>query len=131
MKVPFAELREGCNRAEVAIAAHLQKRLEGTKDEYARSAALVRWAIAGNHLDFRTVGRAMGFSVDQIEAILSVVADEGLTIDQTPRIFELCRSRGRQIIYLADAVLVLELRCTRKLKPEPKTEPTDDYCRPT
>jgi len=118
VKVPFAELREGCNRAGIAIAARLQKRLGGTKDEYARFAALVRWAIAGNHLDFRTVGMGYGFPVDQIEAMLSAVANEGLAIDQVPHIFEVCRGGGRRILYLADnvgeialdALLVEELR---------------------
>ena len=118
VEVPFAELREGCNRAGIAIATRLQKRLGETKDEYARFAALVRWAIAGNHLDFRTVGTGYGFPVDRIEAMLSAVTNEGLAIDQTPHIFEVCRDGGRHILYLADnvgeialdALLVGELR---------------------
>jgi len=118
VECPFAELRDGCNRAGIAIAQRLRKRLEGTEDGYARFATLVRWAIAGNHLDFRTVGTGYGFSVDEVEAMLAECVSEGLALDETSRLFELCRSGGMHILYLADnvgeialdALLVAELR---------------------
>ena len=57
--VPFKELRETCNRVGAAVAKRVEGELRG-RPEAERFHGLVLWSIAGNHLDFRTVGTGYG-----------------------------------------------------------------------
>jgi uncharacterized protein with ATP-grasp and redox domains len=115
--MPFRELRERCNAAGLQLAPRVQARAAALDDDLARFRLLVQWAIAGNHLDFRTVGTGYDLVPEQIEAALQEVLDEGLARDDTAAILELVR-RGPRVLYLADnvgeialdALLVAELQ---------------------
>jgi uncharacterized protein with ATP-grasp and redox domains len=65
--------------------------------------ALALWAIAGNHLDFRTVGTGYDLTTEDIAAQLAAVVSEGLTIDHTPALLERAM-QGPRTLYLADNV---------------------------
>jgi len=64
---------------------------------------LVNWAIASNHLDFRTVGSGYGFQMAEIIEELRGCVSEGLRIDQRAEIFQIAKSSS-QILYIHDNV---------------------------
>jgi len=117
LEIPFQELRQRCNVAGLAIRERVAAELASLDDDLARMHALVLWAIAGNHLDFRTVGTGYDLSTDDIAARLSTIVAEGLAIDHTAELLAAAR-QGSRVLYLADNVgeialdtlLVAELR---------------------
>jgi hypothetical protein len=102
-EMPFRALRERCNAAGLAIRERLAKRLRSIHDDPERMRTLVLWAIAGNHLDFRTVGTGYDLATPDIAAQLQAVVDEGLCVDHTAALLDLAR-RGPRVLYLADNV---------------------------
>lgn len=114
--VPFRELREGCNHAGRVLAARVAVDV-AELDPSTRFARLCAWAVAGNHLDFRTAGIGYGFGVDEVEGMLREVVARGFDVDRTAEIETLARSAER-VLYVPDnvgeiafdALLVRELR---------------------
>jgi uncharacterized protein with ATP-grasp and redox domains len=103
LEVPFAELRVRCNEAGLSVASRVAHRLAEIDDDLARLRLLCLWAIAGNHLDFRTVGTGYALSPEQVEAQLAQVVEEGLTIDHIAALLEEIRRRP-SVLYLCDNV---------------------------
>ena len=102
-EMPFAQLRARCNETGTELATHLAIRLAHIGDDHARLSLLCQWTIAGNHLDFRTVGTGYALLPEEIEAQLAQVVGEGLAIDHTDALLELIRHRPR-VLYLCDNV---------------------------
>jgi len=102
-EMPFRALRESCNRAGLAISERLARRMESLHDDPERMRMLALWAIAGNPLDFRTVGTGYDLSTDDITAQLETIVSEGLCIDNAPALLEHAQ-RGGRVLYLADNV---------------------------
>jgi len=63
----------------------------------------VRWTIAANELDFRTVGTGYDFEIEKIENMLFERFKENLAIDQTEKIFQLVKNSSK-ILYIHDNV---------------------------
>ena len=114
--IPFRALREGCNRAGRLLADRVAEEVAGlTPSE--RFARLCAWAVAGNHLDFRTAGIGYGFGVDEVEEMLREVISRGFDVDRTAEIEALARS-AKRVLYVPDnvgeiafdALLVREIR---------------------
>jgi uncharacterized protein with ATP-grasp and redox domains len=103
LEMPFRELREQCNRAGSAIRKRVARQLQSIDHDHNRLRTLVLWAIAGNHLDFRTVGTGYDLAVDPIAVQLAEIVDEGLAIDHTSQLMAITHSRPR-VLYLADNV---------------------------
>jgi len=103
LEMPFRELRERCNAAGLAVRQRLAEQLLQTSDEQERMRLLVLWAIAGNHLDFRTVGTGYNLATNDITAQLAATVSEGLAIDHTAALLTLAR-KGMRVLYLADNV---------------------------
>ncbi|MDI7276148.1 MAG: ARMT1-like domain-containing protein [Anaerolineae bacterium] len=103
LATPHRELRQRCNEGGMRLAPVVQARAAAVADDLERLQLLVRWAIAGNHLDFRTVGTGYDLKAETLESVLGQVLDEGLAIDDTPRLLELVR-RHPSVLYLADNV---------------------------
>ena len=118
LEVPFEGLRARCNEAGISIAIGVARRLAMVEDDLARLQSLCLWAIAGNHLDFRTVGTGYALSPEEIEAQLVQVVEEGLAIDHTGALTEEIRHQP-SVLYLCDNVgeialdrlLIEELQC--------------------
>ena len=118
LEMPFRELRQRCNEAGLAIRERVARQLPGIPDDLQRMRTLALWTIAGNHLDFRTVGTGYDLATDDIAAQLAAVVDDGLAIDRTPALLAHAR-QGPRTLYLADNVgeialdtlLVSELQC--------------------
>jgi uncharacterized protein with ATP-grasp and redox domains len=103
LAMPFRALRERCNAAGLALAPRVEARAAAIPEDLERFRLLVRWAIAGNHLDFRTVGTGYDLAPARIEASLEAVLAEGLAVDDTPALLDLAR-RAPSVTYLADNV---------------------------
>ncbi len=100
--VPFKERREKCNEIGLKIAERIYKKAENLKD-LERFSFLVRWTIAANELDFRTVGTGYDFEIEKIENMLFERFKENLAIDQTEKIFQLVKNSSK-ILYIHDNV---------------------------
>ena len=90
-----------CNELGVALGEKLRERIEHLSG-FDRFSLLVRWSIAGNALDFRTVGTGYDFDLEEMERSLHELANE-LDVDQLPHIYERARSAER-ILFVHDNV---------------------------
>ncbi|MFH1009865.1 MAG: ARMT1-like domain-containing protein [bacterium] len=102
LPVPFAELRHACNEVGRVLAEKLRRRLEVLSQKEGFRLA-VEWAIAANHLDFRTVGTGYGFSPDEIEAMLEAKLRKGFAVDDFDSLWDLVHG-AREILYIPDNV---------------------------
>jgi len=101
INTPFALRRAKCNEVGRSLAVELKHRAT-TMRGLARFTFYVRWAIAGNKLDFRTVGTGYDFDVARIEAMLESGAQE-LVVDCTDELYREVRG-DRRIFYIHDNV---------------------------
>lgn len=117
VEMPFKALREKCNQAGIEIRDRLQDQLTSIPNDERRMRELALWAIAGNHLDFRTVGTGYDLATDDILAQLTKIVEEGLQIDDTARLVELARQKPR-VLYLCDNVgeIALDTMMVRNLQ---------------
>lgn len=99
--VPFARRRSMCNELGIALGKKLRERIEHL-DGFDRFSLLVRWSIAGNALDFRTVGTGYDFDLDEMERSLHELANK-LDVDQLSQIYEKVGSAAR-ILFVHDNV---------------------------
>ena len=102
IEIPFKERRDKCNRLGIKMAEKINLEAEGLK-ESERFSFLVNWAIASNHLDFRTVGTGYGFQMTEIIEELQACLSEGLKIDQRVEIFQKAKNSPK-ILYIHDNV---------------------------
>ena len=114
--LPFRELRDGCNRAGRDLAARVAAEVAALPP-HERFAKLCLWAVAGNHLDFRTAGIGYGFGIDEVATMLRGVVAKGFDIDRTADIERLAR-KAKRVLFVPDnvgeiafdALLVREIR---------------------
>nr|MBC7244645.1 DUF89 family protein [Chloroflexota bacterium] len=102
-EMPFRDLRKRCNEAGLALRDQVAREVMGIGNDLERLRLLVLWAIAGNYLDFRTVGTGYHLPVEDIAAQLSLVVSEGLAVDHVAALQALLRKHCR-VLYLADNV---------------------------
>lgn len=114
---PFRMRREKCNKVVSAVVDNLQDELNDIPNDYERFHYLVKWVIAGNHLDFRTVGTGYGFPVDKIENMMRKVVEEGLHINESDNIYEVLKESD-EVLYLFDNVgeIVLDKLLIKEIK---------------
>ena len=103
IEVPFESLRKACNRVGLKLSEVVEKEASKIKDPFKRFRFLVRWAIAGNHIDFRTVGTGYDVDFSSIEEMIRKPFDKDLSVDQTPQIFEAVK-KSKMILYVHDNV---------------------------
>jgi len=102
IEVPFKERRDKCNLLGMEMAEKIALEAEGL-EEFDKFSFLVNWAIASNHLDFRTVGTGYGFQMAEIIEELRACLSEGLKIDRRAEIFRIAKS-SHKILYIHDNV---------------------------
>jgi len=102
IEIPFKERRDKCNQLGIEMAKKIALEAEGL-EEFERFSFLVNWAIASNHLDFRTVGTGYGFQMAEIIKELRTCVLEGLRIDQRVEIYQLAK-KASEILYIHDNV---------------------------
>lgn len=114
--LPFRDLRAACNRIGRDLAQRVAAEAAALPAPE-RFRTLCRWAVAGNHLDFRTAGIGYGFGAAEIEGMLRGVVARGFDIDRTADIERLAR-RAKRVLFVPDnvgeiafdALLVREIR---------------------
>ena len=102
IEIPFKERRDKCNQLGIEMVKKIALESEGLR-ESEKFSFLVNWAIASNHLDFRTVGTGYGFQMDEIIEELRHCVSDGLRIDQRAEIFQIAKSSSK-ILYIHDNV---------------------------
>lgn len=102
-EVPFKDLRSNCNRVGIELADHLSRELEKLSG-FEGFHYLARWAIAGNLLDFRTVGTGYGLSVSRIRENLEDNVKEGLRLNHIDRLYQLLKEGEKKVLYVLDNV---------------------------
>jgi uncharacterized protein with ATP-grasp and redox domains len=102
IEIPFQERRDKCNQLGIEMAEKINLEAEKLK-ESERFSFLVNWAIASNHLDFRTVGAGYAFQMAEIIEELRTCIIEGLKIDQRAEILQIAKSSPK-ILYIHDNV---------------------------
>lgn len=101
INVPFSKKRELCNIMGLELEQKLDQRLLNLSG-FDKFSTIVKWCIAGNALDFRTVGTGYNFGIEEIENSLYELACR-LEIDQLQAIYEKARSSQR-ILFVHDNV---------------------------
>jgi len=102
IEIPFKERRDKCNQLGIKMAEKIALEAERL-EESERFSFLVNWAIASNHLDFRTVGTGYGFQMAEIIEELRACVSEGLKIDRRVEIFQKAKNSPK-ILYIHDNV---------------------------
>jgi len=102
IEIPFKERRDKCNQLGIKMAENIALEAE-EMEKFARFSFLVKWAIASNHLDFRTVGTGYGFQMAEIIEELHACVLEGIKIDQIAEIFQIAK-KSSEILYIHDNV---------------------------
>lgn len=100
--VPFAEPRDLANRVGRDLAEGVRSEIARLTDEE-RFHRLVRFAIAGNELDFRTIGTGYGLSRSDIDARLRDAAGRELALDEVAQIRDAAREAS-EVLFIHDNV---------------------------
>lgn len=101
IKMPFALRRAKCNEVGSKLAVELEHRATAMRG-LAKFTFFVRWAIAGNKLDFRTVGTGYDFDIARIEAMLESAA-QSLAVDHSAELYREILKKPR-VFYVHDNV---------------------------
>ncbi len=101
IEVPFSKKRELCNIMGLELERKLALRLANLTG-FEKFSTIVKWCIAGNALDFRTVGTGYDFSIEKMEKSIYDLASS-LEVDQLKTIYEKARSSQR-ILFVHDNV---------------------------
>ncbi|MCE9580925.1 MAG: ARMT1-like domain-containing protein [Planctomycetes bacterium] len=101
-EMPFKALRDKCNTIGVSLSKRVEAETEGLP-ERERFQMRLRWSIAGNELDFRTVGAGYEMTEDEIHARLSDSVAKPLAVDQTDAIYAICRN-AKDVLFIPDNV---------------------------
>jgi uncharacterized protein with ATP-grasp and redox domains len=100
---PFREIREKSNQIGLKVSFLVEKEAERIKNDFLRFSFLSKWAIAGNYLDFRTVGTGYKFSPSKLKEKFEFVLKEGLNTDHLKKIFSIVK-KTKLILYIPDNV---------------------------
>jgi uncharacterized protein with ATP-grasp and redox domains len=98
----FREKRKICNEVGIRISERIEKQAD-LKKGYHRFSFLVKWAIAGNRLDFRTAGEGYTFSDEDIEEMLRASVANGVAVDDLAEIWRFLQERPK-VLYVLDNV---------------------------
>lgn len=101
--VLFQERRQIANEVCIEVARLVYEEVKCFPDDK-RLYSLVRWAIAGNSMDFRTVGTGYDFGPEDVKRYLSKFVSEDLLIDDIPSLISLVSEGPRHIVYILDNV---------------------------
>ncbi len=98
----FKEIRDKCNQVGLELSKKVEKELSDKKD-LEKFKELIKWAITGNELDFRTVGTGYNLTLDDFYKILYTTFKKPLDIDESEKIFNTVNNSQR-ILYVLDNV---------------------------
>jgi uncharacterized protein with ATP-grasp and redox domains len=92
-RLPFEQLRKNCNDVGLKLSAKLARDLKKKPDNLKTFETLVRWVIASNHLDFRTVGTGYEVPLKKIEMHVREKVAQPLRVNDVAKFFKLINSK--------------------------------------
>lgn len=95
-RLPFEALRKNCNDVGLKLSAKLAKELSKKRDSLTRFETLVRWVIASNHLDFRTVGTGYEVPIKIIEKHVRDKVAEKLKVNDCDKFYKIAKTWGKR-----------------------------------
>jgi len=101
IEVPFEHRRRRCNELGLELGRNLESQIEHLGG-FDRFSLLARWSIAGNALDFRTVGAGYDFDMEALQRSLYDLVNR-LEVDQLPQIYEKI-TPAKKILFIHDNV---------------------------
>jgi len=112
MPFPFKELRETTNQICLEILKEVEREM-ATLPHEERVKWSIKWAVAGNHLDFRTAGRGYK-DVKELKNELMKEVEGKIHVDDTEKFMKLSFSR---VLYIHDNVgeIVLDIPLIKEL----------------
>ena len=102
IRVPFKEIRQMSNQVGLMIARKVSSQAKKLKG-FALFSYLVDWAIAGNYVDFRTVGTGYDFPVEELERRFLGCIKQGIQVDEKEKIYQRVK-KAKKIVYIHDNV---------------------------
>lgn len=103
LKTPFSRLRANCNKTGVKIAEALEKSLDKIDSDRKRFEKILRWSVAGNHLDFRTAGKGYVFNLKKTMNELRKIAEGKFTVNESKKVLSVLMS-SQKILFIHDNV---------------------------
>lgn len=100
---PFAKLRENCNKTCLKIANSIEKSFNKITSEQKKFEKILRWCVAGNHLDFRTAGRGYGVSMKRTIEELKKIAEGKFNVNDSSKAYHFLM-RTEKILFIHDNV---------------------------
>lgn len=108
-RLPFEQLRKNCNDVGLKLSQKLQQQLSKRKDSLDRFETLIKWVIASNHLDFRTVGTGYEVPIKIIEKHVHDKVAQPLKVNDLSTFYKFVKQMPRQksrptVLYVHDNV---------------------------
>lgn len=103
IQIPFEELRKNCNKMGLEIAKLLEKDVSGIEQDEKKFTQILKWCVAGNHLDFRTAGKGYWFNIKKAMPELKKIAGSKFSIDESKKVFNSIKT-SRRILFVHDNV---------------------------
>lgn len=103
LSIPFYEQRMICNQLGVKLAKNIEREYKKIRDEKRALGFLLHWAVAGNHLDFRTAGKGYGINLSIIRRELKKIAEGRFAVDETEEAFKFIK-KTKTILFIHDNV---------------------------
>jgi uncharacterized protein with ATP-grasp and redox domains len=93
-RLPFKELRKNCNDVGLKLSRKLANTLLKSPDNLSRFEILVKWVIASNHLDFRTVGTGYEVSLNTIEKHVHDKVAQKLSVNEIAKLYKIMKAKS-------------------------------------
>jgi uncharacterized protein with ATP-grasp and redox domains len=107
LDIPFAERRSRCNEIGIDVAKEIEKEVESLNG-YDRFAEIVLWVVAGNTIDFRTVGSGYDSDLAAVEEKWREIHNRDLALDDRKKLWEVLQ-KSQRVLYIPDNVGELAL----------------------
>ncbi len=96
LRLPFAELRKNCNDVGLALSKKLATAQKPKKESLKKFEELIKWVIASNHLDFRTVGTGYHVPIKIIEKHVRDKVAEPLKVNHVAQFYKFVTSTPKK-----------------------------------
>jgi uncharacterized protein with ATP-grasp and redox domains len=107
-RLPFENLRKNCNDVGLKLSDKLASDLKSLPDTLERFETLIKWVIASNHLDFRTVGTGYDVPIAIIEKHVRDKVAQPLSVNDIQSFYkfvnDIPKNRKPKVLFVHDNV---------------------------
>jgi uncharacterized protein with ATP-grasp and redox domains len=107
-RLPFENLRKNCNDVGLRLSDKLASELKSLPDTLERFETLIKWVIASNHLDFRTVGTGYDVPIAIIEKHVRDKVAQPLSVNDIQSFYkfvnDIPKNRKPKVLFVHDNV---------------------------